>query len=150
MAQHRTTGKIDGLFSGFFPNKLHKLTNGEYWLQTDTTILPIDLCTPSVELIGNGVSGVLILCDSLIRLHPNRIQVRKISHVKECRVNEHFNGWKGKTVYTLADGTICEQESNEIILGNLLFPVAFLFQSNGAWFLQVNGRPVQVSTRGRA
>jgi len=145
MAQYRTTEKIDGLFSGFFPNKIHKLANGQYWLQTDAIKLSIQLSAPSVELIGNGLSGVLALRASLSQLRPNEIQVQQVFHVKESWVNGHFNGWDGMTEYTLADGTRCRQVFNEIILGSSLFPAALLFQSNGAWFLQVDGMPVRVS-----
>ena len=134
-----TTSAIAGLFNGFAPNALFKLTDGTFWVQCDTRYDRHDAENPAVELLALD-DGHFMKVDGM----DNMVLVQQVEGVIESQVFGRFNGWTGKTVVKLTNGQMWQQAQFIRKYAVKYMPPVLIYLTPSGPVMQVAGTRVKV------
>jgi len=95
---------LTGIFRGFRPGALFKLSDKTFWLQIDEFMAHHHEVEPLAHIasLDDGQFLKIDGIDDMVLVHP-------IHHVIESRIQGRFAGWTGKTVYRLTNGQTWQQ-----------------------------------------
>lgn len=95
---------LAGVFRGFRPGALFKLSDNTFWLQADDHMVLHHAVDPLAHIV-NLDDGQFLKVDGI----GGMVLVHPIHHVIESRIQGRFAGWTGKTVYRLSNGQTWQQ-----------------------------------------
>lgn len=95
-------GKLAGSFYGFDRDRVFKTTRGNYWVQARYEHWYHYKYRPEVTIRKDNNSYYL-------SVEGKEVEVRRLNNVIESNINGQFNGWDGKSVYSLGNGQVWQQ-----------------------------------------
>ena len=131
--------QIDGEFEGFANDKLFKLKDGTFWLQTDHTLWRYRASTPKAQIVE--------IIDQLflqIEEETEIARVRQIFDVVESKINGIFRGWEGETSYELQNGQIWQQIRYQFENKFAYRPDVLIYNTGSETLMRVEGTTVSV------
>ncbi|WP_226035409.1 hypothetical protein [Aquibacillus saliphilus] len=126
--------QIDGTFYGWSGDTLFKLTNGQYWVQSNYAYNYHYAYRPHVQIIEK-VNRYYLEVEGM----NNSIEVRKLFSVIESVVTNDFNGWDGETIFELQNGQVWQQASYAYNYHYAYIPQIIIYESGGGYKLHVEG-----------
>jgi hypothetical protein len=109
-------GQVAGTFNGWSEDTLIEVDNGNIWKQATYYYHYTYAYRPNITIYLDGtryyaeVEGI-----------DKRVEVEMVMEYFKGKIKDTFNGWNGDTVIELIDGSLWEQDDNQI-------EVAFAFQ----------------------
>lgn len=137
MARVIYDGKIAGSFYGFNSDRLFKLANGTYWIQSKYQYWYHYAYRPDVVITQEGSTCILTVAD-------HSIPVRRISDVIESRIAGEFKGWDGKSTYRLANGQLWQQTRYKYEYKYAYNPEVLIYPADGDHIMKVEGTEAEV------
>lgn len=123
--------QIYGAFTGWHGDALFKLTNGQYWLQTEYKYRYQYMYRPSVVITQTG-SGYELQVDGM----DDSVRVRQVSAI-ESRIKGSFKGWSGKTTFELENGQVWQQSAYAYWYHYAYRPEIVIFEATGGYVLRL-------------
>lgn len=135
-----TTGQlieseIDGVFTGWNGDTLYKLSNGQFWQQSEYSYSYSYAYRPEVLIysVSNGYKMRVVG-------EEKDIPVQQIFNVIESRIRGDFNGWEGETIYELTNGQIWQQSNYHYHYHYAYSPEVWIYPSrSGGYKMHVDG-----------
>jgi len=134
---------ILGVFRGFRPDALYKLSDESYWLQAGHQAMLHHAVNPAAEIraLDDGhflqVDGI----DGMVLVHP-------VHGVIESRIQGKFTGWTGKSTYRLINGQTWQQAKYTTKYVVKYMPEVLIYHSPVGSFMEVAGTSVKVKQIG--
>jgi len=127
------SGQIDGTFEGWDGDTIVKLTNGQYWMQTQYRYEYSYGYRPSVTVYKQGTNYTMLVDGT-----DSEVGVSQLS-VIESKINGQSDGWDGSTVIELTNGQTWEQVEYYYNYRYAYRPDVLIYQSGSVYKMKIEG-----------
>lgn len=125
---------IDDEFSGWAPDAVFELCNGQVWIQLSSTYRYSYRYRPSVTLT-RSVAGWTMSVEGI----TGSVAVQEVAFMRTC-IEGTFNGWDGETLFPLCNGQIWQQATYAYRYKYAYRPRVLIYESpDGRYYMIVNG-----------
>ena len=141
-----TTGKklaILGVFRGFSPGCLYKLSDGSFWRQTGNSTSVDHVLDPGAEILALD-DGQFLRIEGIDTL----AEVTRLHDVIESQIRGRFSGWNGRSVYTLTNGQRWQQAKFKQKHVVKYMPQVLIYHDGRSHIMQVAGTQARVRRLG--
>lgn len=132
--EHFNIDKVDGDFKGWNGESIIKLTNGEFWKQSEYYYEYLYAFMPNVTLI-HSPTGYKMKVDGI----DKEVSVEKLNNAIQSKINGSFNGWEGNTVVELSNGDKWKQSMFKYSYSYAYSPNIIIYHSNNGFKMKVDG-----------
>lgn len=126
------SGKIRDAFTGFGENRIFVMTNGSYWMQTNSCYWYHYAYRPTVTITRENGKHFL-------HVAGRDIPVRRVMCMVECQIDGAFTGWDGNSRYMLSNGQCWEQVQYKYQYQYAYCPHVVVCDVGGQYMMQVSG-----------
>lgn len=123
-------GKLAGAFRGFNREKVFKTARGSYWIQAKYKYWYHYKYRPEATITKENGKHFL-------SVEGREIEVRKLTNVIESTIDGEFKGWDGKSIYTLRNGQIWQQDEYYYEYKYEYAPDVIVYQSSSGTYMAV-------------
>lgn len=123
-------GKLAGAFYGFNRDKVFKTTKGTYWIQARYKYWYHYKYRPGVTIRKDNGRHYL-------SVEGKEIEVRKLNNVIESNVDGGFKDWEGKSVYSLRNGQVWQQDEYHYEYKYEYAPEVMIYEISSGTYMSV-------------
>lgn len=125
-------GQLDDVFTGFDEDKLFKMSNGTFWIQSHYRYWYHYAYRPSATITDENGTYYLTVANE-------KIEVKQLYDVVESNIEGPFKGWNGSSVYKLRNGQTWLQSTYKYEYKYAYSPLATIYKGNSGTIMQVEG-----------
>jgi hypothetical protein len=121
-------------FSGWSPDAVFELCNGQVWLQTSFTYSYYYAYQVPVTIIRTSYGWTMSVDGA-----TGSVDVTQVASMRSC-INGTFNGWDGTTLFPLCNGQIWQQAAYAYHYHYAYLPGVLIYESpSGGYYMIVDG-----------
>ncbi len=126
------SGHIENDFEGFDENKVFKMDDGSFWIQSEYNYDYMYEYNPEAAILESDGDFYLFVCGKTVK-------VEQLDEVIESRIDGEFNGWDDNKAYKLENGEIWKQSSYHYEYAYAYCPDVLIYYHDGNYYMQVEG-----------
>lgn len=130
-------GKICSDFEGFDQDKIFKMSNGTYWVQSKYRYWYHYAYRPDAIITQEDGRYILSVVGQ-------SIEVKRLFNIIESNIEGIFEGWDGHSVYKLTNGQVWKQKYYKYEYKYAYRPEVIIAEINGSYIMQVEGTSAEV------